>query len=372
MALLDKLKFAPQKKLLAIDGGGIRGVITLQVLARFESILREAKAEGKPNFRLADYFDYIGGTSTGAIIAAALAIGMSVAEISHFYDTGAREMFTRAGNLKRFRYMYVDEKLSALLRGVFGAETTLGSDKLKTLVMTILRNATTDSPWPLSNNPCAKYNDRSLPDCNLNLPLWQLIRASTAAPTYFPPERVRVGAQEFLSVDGGATTYNNPAFQLFLMATLDPFQLRWRTGEDKLLLVSVGTGIAPVERATLRPEDMTLLYNADRIPAALMFASSNEQDFLCRTFGNCLAGPLLDNEVGDMRGDRSFGQSKLFTYLRYNADLSEKGLLKSLGLSGIRPENVQCFDSVGHMAELKQIGRVVADTQVRVEHFSGF
>ena len=60
----------------------------------------------------------------------------------------------------------------------------------------------------------AKYNDPALEDCNLNLPLWQLVRASTAAPTYFPPEVVTVGGQVFLFVDGGITTYNNPAFQL--------------------------------------------------------------------------------------------------------------------------------------------------------------
>jgi patatin-like phospholipase len=367
----DKMKVTTQKKLLALDGGGIRGLITLQILARFERILREAKAGGNPDFRLAQYFDYIGGTSTGAIIAAALAMGMSVAEIGHFYLSNAIQMFSRAGYLQRFRYKYIDEKLSAQLKSVLGPETTLGSDKLQTLLMMVLRNATTDSPWPLSNNPCAKYNDRTLPNCNLELPLWQLIRASTAAPTYFPPELVHIGQQEFLFVDGGVTTYNNPAFQLFLMATLEPYLLKWSTGEDKLLLVSVGTGTAPLAKATLRAEDMSLLYNAGCIPSALMFASLNEQDFLCRAFGYCLSGPPLDSEIGDMKRDRSFGDSKLFTYVRYNAELSEDGL-SSLGLPGIRPDDVRSLDSIDHMEELKQIGEAVADTQVREEHFGNF
>ena len=72
-------------------------------------------------------------------------------------------------------------------------------------------------------------------DCNLDLPLWQLVRASTAAPTYFPPEVVTVGTQDFLFVDGGVTMYNNPAFQMFLMATLEPYRLQWKTGVDKML-----------------------------------------------------------------------------------------------------------------------------------------
>jgi len=47
---------------------------------------------------------------------------------------------------------------------------------------------------------------------------------------------------------------------------------------------------------------MNLLYNAGSIPSALMFASLNEQDFLCRVFGKCLSGDPLDREIGDMVG----------------------------------------------------------------------
>jgi patatin-like phospholipase/acyl hydrolase len=371
MTLSEKLALTPQKKLLALDGGGIRGVITLEVLARLESVLREKKAGGDTGFRLADYFDYIAGTSTGAIIAAGLSLGMSVADLSRFYHTSATEMFSRAGYLRRFRYKYEDEKLSAQLKEVFGPQTTLGSDRLRTLLMMVMRNATTDSPWPVCNNPYAKFNDRSLPDCNLELPLWQLIRASTAAPTYFPPELVRVGNQEFLFVDGGVTTYNNPAFQLFLMATLGPYRLKWPTGANKMLLVSIGTGTTPNASATLQSKEMNLLYNVECIPTALIFAALNEQDFLCRIFGDCLAGPPLDSEVGDMKKEGSPSGSNLFSYLRFNAELSEKGL-QQLGLSGIRPENVQMLDSIDHIEDLRRIGQAVAQTQVEPHHFDGF
>lgn len=371
MAPSDKLKPTPQKKLLALDGGGIRGVITLEVLVRLENLLRETKAGGNPDFRLADYFDYIAGTSTGAMIAAGLSLGMSVAEIRHFYHSSGKQMFSKAGYLQRIRYRYEDEKLSGLLKDVFGAQTTLGSDRLRTLLMMVMRNATTDSPWPISNNPYAKFNDRSLSGCNLELPLWQLVRASTAAPTYFPPEQVRIGKRDFLFVDGGVTTYNNPAFQLFLMATLEPYRLKWPTGTDKMLMVSIGTGTTPNVRVALQPKDMNLLYNAECIPSALIFAALNEQDFLCRVFGHCLVGDPLDSEVGDMKAQTGPVDSKLFTYLRFNAELSEEGL-KRLGLSGIRPENVQELDSIEHLHELEQIGQAVARTQLQTENFAGF
>jgi patatin-like phospholipase/acyl hydrolase len=163
--------------------------------------------------------------------------------------------------------------------------------------MMVLRNATTDSPWQLSNNPAAKYNDPVRPGCNLKLPLWQLVRASTAAPTYFPPEVIHVD-RDFIFVDGGVTMYNNPAFQLFLMATSEPYSLLWSTGEKNMLLISVGTGASANANSNLSPEEMNLIYNAGAIPSALMAAALHEQDFLCRIFGKCLAEDLLDREVG--------------------------------------------------------------------------
>ena len=206
--LQDRLHRSGPKKLLTIDGGGIRGVIALEVLLEIEKIL----ARGRSEFRLAHYFDYIAGTSTGAIIAAGLSLGLSVQALLDFYQEKGAQMFDHAFLLRRFRYKFDDRNLAAMLQDIIGADTTLGSDRLQTLLMIVLRNATTDSPWPVSNNPYAKYNDEARPDSNLKLPLWQLVRASTAAPTYFPPEVVRIGPQEFVFVDGGVTMYSNPAF----------------------------------------------------------------------------------------------------------------------------------------------------------------
>jgi patatin-like phospholipase/acyl hydrolase len=152
----------------------------------------------------------------------------------------------------------------------------------------------------VSNNPFAKYNDPNHPACNLKMPLWQLVRASTAAPTYFPPEVIDCGGKPFIFVDGGVTMYNNPAFQMFLMATVDCFWIKapppkrgWATGVDKMLIVSIGTGTSAGENFSLKPEQMNLLFNATSIPSALVYAALNEQDFLCRVFGDCVAGSPL-------------------------------------------------------------------------------
>jgi len=382
MNLIARIGQEGPKKLLAIDGGGIRGVLALEILQKIEDMLKSKS--GRADFRLADYFDYIAGTSTGGIIAAGLSIGMSVEEILAFYQEAGGQMFVKANLLRRLRYKFEDEPLAAQLKQVFEAGTTLGSEELRTLLLLVMRNASTDSPWPISNNPYAKYNDRGRPDCNLNLPLWQLIRASTAAPTYFPPEVIVLpsaapaGEQEFVFVDGGVTMYNNPAFQMFLMATLDRYwakkpEARWRPGADRMLIVSVGTGTSPDARQGLEPDEMNLLFNATTIPSALMFAALNEQDLLCRVFGDCRAGDALDREVGDLIGAIGPLQrdQKLFTYLRYNAELTREGL-DALGCRDIEPETVRQMDSIDGIPELRTVGKKVAETKVLERHFDGF
>jgi len=370
MTLSEKIRAPGPKRILALDGGGIRGILTLEILARIESLLRKQSGRGD-DFGLADYFDFIAGTSTGAIIGAALSLGMTVTDIRRFYLATGKEMFEQASVLRRFRYKYEDSKLSQKLQEVFGASTALGSDRLKTLVMLVMRNATTDSPWPVTNNPFAKFNQKDLPDCNLNIPLWQLVRASTAAPCFFPPEVVQIGKEAFIFVDGALTTYNNPAFQAFLMATVEPYNLNWPAGEDKILLVSIGTGTNPKANVDLQPSEMNILYHSAALPLALMFAALNEQDFLCRVFGKCLAGDPLDSEIGDLIGKRGPVNPKLFTYLRYNAELTYKGLAE-LGLGDIQPEEVQKIDSVENIDDLQRIGQAVAQQKVKIQDFVAF
>jgi hypothetical protein len=362
------------RKLLAVDGGGIRGVLSLQILAEIESVL--IAKSGRSDYRLADYFDYVAGTSTGGIIATGISVGMSVREIMDFYLNNGAAMFDKAGILRRLQYQYNSEPLALQLQEVFGKTTTLGAPELETLLLLVMRNATTDSPWPISNNPYAKYNDAAHSACNLHFPLWQLVRASTAAPTYFPPEVINCGGKPFVFVDGGVTMYNNPAFQMFLMATVDrywdkaPVDSRgWKTGVDDMLVVSIGTGTSPGENYSLRPEEMNLLFNATTIPSALMYAALNEQDFLCRIFGDCVAGEPIDREVDDMIASRGPLESKLFRYARYNVELTPEGL-NALGCGDVDPASVQKLDSIDALGSLQEVGKAVAAQRVKAEHFN--
>ncbi len=359
------------KRLLALDGGGIRGIFSLEILARIESRLRQGS--GNKDLILADYFDYIAGTSTGAIIATCLSWGMSVAEVQELYLTHAVEMFTPARFYRRFWNKFDAAGITNMLKLVFSEDgegkvpATLGTTKLRTLLTLVMRNHSTGSPWPVSNNPAAKFNDPAQPGCNLHLPLWQLVRASTAAPVYFPPETIDLGGKLQVFVDGGISPYNNPALLLYLMATLPCYNLGWETGVDKLLLVSVGTGRSRTGAGLLRGGQMNMLYNVGHIPAALMSSISVEQDVICRTIGLCTAGEEIDSEIGGLKNPTPAElATRKFTYMRYDHIFTpeELDLAKHESKRGFALDNLQLIPS------LQQIGARYAEEHVRSEHLA--
>ncbi len=368
-------------KILTLDGGGIRGALTLEVLVKMENLLAKATGKGT-NFRLCHFFDYIGGTSTGAIIAAALARGMAATEVLNFYKEAGPAMFDKAWILARVRHLYETKPLAEQLQHVFGKDTTLEPQHLKCLLLVVTRNVTTDSPWPISSNPRAKYNDPKRPDCNMKIPLWQLVRASTAAPIFFEPEVIqwdaKNAAKRFVFVDGGMTPYNNPSFLMYRMATLPEYNLGWKTGEKTLLLMSIGTGAAPEVDANVYSPSKNALSNLSGIPSALMYGASVDQDLNCRTVGRCVYGAPLDREIGDLipRDDNgkaiplSQDLGRGFLYARYNAELSFDGLRK-MGLSDIDPRKVSQLDSVDALEDLSRVGQKLAE-EVKLEHFGSF
>jgi hypothetical protein len=374
-------------RMLALDGGGIRGLVTLGMLERIEKLVKD-KTGGK----LCDYFEYIAGTSTGAIIAAGLSRGLTTAELIEFYTSSGKQMFDPAWLLERIKYLYTADPLKAQLQEVFGRDTNLEPDNLKCLFLAVTKNVTTDSPWPISSNPDAKYNDPARKDCNLRIPLWQLVRASTAAPVYFPPEVLQWDptdrSKTFVFVDGGVTPYNNPAFLLYRMATEPAYRLNWKKGEDKLLIISIGTGAAESLGATAARPNKNIVSTVAGLPGELMYGIQVDQDVSCRTVGRCTFGAHLDREILDlvprqvregMTLEEQYAApsvplatnlSRHFLYARYNADLSEAGL-KTLGVPQVDTANIQKMDAVGNIPILLEIGRAAAQA-ISTDHFGSF
>jgi patatin-like phospholipase/acyl hydrolase len=368
MALVDRLSSAGPKRILALDGGGIRGALTVGFLKRIEEILRER--HGRPDLLLCDYFDLIGGTSTGAIIAAALAIGMSADEVTRTYlDFGGEVFNDRAGQLGLprlglLRGRYDAEPLRRKLQEFFG-DRTLGDESIRTGLCIVTKRADTSSTWPLINHSGGRYYPR-----NRAILLRDAVRASTAAPTYFDPEGIAVGGGgEGAFVDGGVSLHNNPALLLFLVATLNGFPFHWPTGDDKLLLVSVGTGYWDQTR-NFRDIMNARLWNwASEVPAMLMDDAMWSNQLILQYLSNSPTAAAIDREVGDLDQDLLGGRAAL-SYLRFNVRLEEQPL-RELGLVDLAPRAIQLRDMsrADNRQALNTIGVEAARTMVKETYF---
>lgn len=363
----------PTRRVLALDGGGIHGLFTLEVLAELEALLGAAHGGGRASWRLCEYFDLIAGTSTGGIIAAMLAWGFPVSRVQELYLASARQIFARAPWYQRFKFKFTGDRISATLREMFkeddGSPATLGSEKLRTLLLVTMKNGTTGSAWPICNHPESRYNDRATRGAasNLDIPLWQVVRASTAAPTFFPAQEITVMGRPQQFIDGGVTPYNNPGLIAANFALLPEYGIRFPAGEDRLLLVSVGTGRREARYGSGEIQDMTLLSHAVFIIQTLMDEVSVEQDTLCRVLGRCRFGAPIDRELGDLTAPDPAAPRR-FSYIRYNYTYPAEEIA-----AACREHRCHwALDAIPLIGPIRSAGSRYAREHVRLDHFSGF
>ncbi|MEZ6022696.1 MAG: patatin-like phospholipase family protein [Hyphomonadaceae bacterium] len=250
--LRDRFRQPGPKRILALDGGGSRGLLSLGVLAQLERHLGERSGDPS-NFRLAHYFDLIGGTSTGAIIATTLALEWRVRDVVDLYFDLLPAIFEKPqvpGPLRLLMPAFKNTALTQALNKYLG-DRPLRSEDLKTGLAIHAKRIDSGSSWILVNNPDWCYFDTpgDADIANADFLLRDLVQSSAAAPTYFsdvriPIERNKRGKPTGYAYffDGGVSPNNNPALQLLLTVTEPAFGFNWATGEDNLLLWSVGTG----------------------------------------------------------------------------------------------------------------------------------
>jgi hypothetical protein len=363
------------KRILALDGGGLRGILTLGILRGVEHVLRE-RHQNDPAFRLCHYFDLIAGTSTGAIIAAALALGMSVDEVIGHYQQLGREVFRkdwfRQGII---RARYDEAALVTNLKRVFGEHRTLGDDSLRTGLLVMIKRLDTGSPWPLGNNPKGRYFRAAASArwiSNADYPLWQVVRASTAAPSYFNPETIIITQEEGKKpvvgtfVDGGVSPFNNPSLQAFMYATLCGYNVKWKATPDDLLLMSVGTGMSDPSQAPSR----IAAQGAVRALFSLMDDCASLVETTLQWMSESPTARVIDSELGDCSDD-VLGGGPLLSYLRYNTFLTPEHVQKLVpGLKDEQIAGLGAMDDPANMDALLQLGEAVGRDQVSPAHFS--
>jgi patatin-like phospholipase len=367
-ALSRRLREPGPKRLLSLDGGGIRGLVTLGYLVRIEEMLR--KRCSRADLVLSDYFDLIGGTSTGAIIASLLALGYPVGKILELYRAVGHDAFQPKkywlgpiGRMLKARFQ--EAPLEKLLKQFLG-DRTLASDDLRVGLMIVAKRADTGSVWSLINIPDQKFYAM-----NKELRLWEVVRSSTAAPTYFNPQFISdVGQGEAaVFVDGGVSMHNNPALQLLMVATLEGFGLRWPFGEENILLCSIGTGsfFKIPRRDELRGYNN--LQWAGLLISQLMNDASELNQTVLQWLSSSPNAKSIDMQIGSLSGDHP-GAVDLLHYLRYDIPLLRQSLSEvGLDYEEKRARELWEMSDVRNVADLEKVGQAAAAAQVREEHF---
>ena len=309
------------RTILSVDGGGVRGIIPLACLVRLESRL------GRP---CREIFDMAAGTSTGAVIAGGIALGVSARGLLALYRELAMEAFQRLPwwkillNLGNHRYS-VD--FIARLLTEMGADLPLNS--LPIDVMITAKNTRTGRTDFLVRDQTD--NARLWGD----LPLRDAVLASIAAPTYFPPHQARYRGEEIIWVDGGVGVAGNPCYQAAVEA-FDYSSGRYAPGETRMLSFGTGRVLHPIDAPRANILDW-----ASWVRDELLEDPADWQSYTTR---------------------REFSASGRLDFRRYQLDLSPQ-VMADLGVavpSGVDLGDIG-MDAVWAVELLEQIGRAFAD-----------
>jgi predicted acylesterase/phospholipase RssA len=294
--------------ILAIDGGGIKGVIPATFIQYIESSLK------KPSYQI---FDVIGGTSTGGIITAALTTPKkstgrpyTAEEIVSIYNhDGGKIFMAQDCKVEQCATYYADngegEGIEPYMHKMYGQEVSLASshnkmqalpgNRVKHMFTTsyIVNNSQNKASKPIRGENFGPYLfnwfDAIKRPINDNYYVWEAVRGTSAAPTYFPIANVggktstRSAAANKWVVDGG-TMSNNPA----IWGITEALRTGIASRLEDIIVISIGTGI----------------YNA----GAGVDISSNAVTGLVPKDGNWGMGPWMVEELDNLEGaDHSRG-----------------------------------------------------------------
>lgn len=311
--------------ILSIDGGGIRGIIPAAFLIEFE------KRTGKP---ICELFDLIAGTSTGGILAATLTLPNSHGKPKYSAEQVRFAYFEHGGAIFHRSMLRSVTTLGGLARPIYSPRTLelmleryLGNERLHTTLTEILVTAydmASNTPWFFKTS-FAKHH-RTPEDDPL---LTQVVRATTAAPTYFPPLMM----EGHCLVDGGVFACN-PALCAYAQAR------NMYPEEKEFLVVSLGTGLQVHNRPCSEISNWGIADWAVPISAVMLNSSSASVDYQMRA--------LVGNE----------------NYVRLQVKLDDD----ATGMDDASDKNLRRLDSLAQQAVRQQsstIGRLCRSLKKR-------
>lgn len=212
-------------RILSIDGGGMKGVIPLEVLKRIEAVT---------NKKICDIFDYVIGTSTGAIIAAAVGTGMEAESIAQKYIQDGPKIFDttiwqRLNPADRLMYpQFQTAPLKTAIEGYVG-DITLNQLPHNVGIVSTCTTMNGGKAVVFSKEKAKK--DASY----ASIKVVDAVLASTAAPTYFNPYNIQIGDKQHTFIDGGMVANAPEAIGLAQAKRMFP-------NSHEFVIVSLGTG----------------------------------------------------------------------------------------------------------------------------------
>ncbi|HEY4785696.1 MAG TPA: CBASS cGAMP-activated phospholipase [Bacteroidales bacterium] len=295
-------------KILSIDGGGIRGVFPAMFLTDLEAKL---KADGKENWQIYQNFDLICGTSTGGIIAIALALGIPAKEIFELYLEKAKDIFGNKRNSisQLFYSSHKRDVLESLIKEIF-QDVNNGKDPIlkdcKTNICIPVFDLLEGKPSVLKKDHHPRFTR------DFHIPAYKAALATAAAPVYFDPyssEYIDLygNTKQFKNkVDGGVFA-NNPTLLGIIEAQVALYQKT-----ENLRVLSLGTGYQKFSDGAHRNKwGITYWINAKRkrIIELFMQAQSQQVEHLVQ---------LLQNGI-----DKEKKENPNFIYHRINVELDD-------------------------------------------------
>jgi hypothetical protein len=362
------------RRILALDGGGVRGIVSIAFLEQIEAQLRQHS--GRSSAVLADHFHLIGGTSVGSIIATMLALGWPMAEVSKTFRSWCPQIFGRAIAFGILRSKFDADVLEDKLETTLG-DMRLDDPRLRTLLAIVTKRLDTGSPWWIvTNNPASRWWDGPGPERrNRAYKLADLVRASTAAPTVFEPKRLPIGRglPYGTFVDGAISPFNSPALAMLMMARLEGHGLNWQMGADRLKIVSVGTGIwrEPVHYGFWHRRIVALF--GSRALQGMITDTQMLNLALLQWMSRPRMAHRINAEIGDLGGDLLVHDQALFGFQRYDLEITSEEVSRLSGAdrrpSTRRLARLRSLDDPSSLDDLYQLSQKAAREQVHAGDF---
>jgi len=257
-------------KVLSIDGGGIRGIIPAIILGEMQ------KRVGR---NLWEVFDLIAGTSTGGIIA--LGIGTTGNKGQPYTPDELLKLYVDNGPAIFKKNILTPEKELILPKySPDGLERVLAEFFEATEFKTALTPLLISSYDLQTQLPFFFKSHRIAAQPNYNWPVTSIARATSAAPTFFPPLHLTKEAEDYALVDGGVFV-NNPAMAAFAEAR------HLYRGSEQFLVVSVGTGDRQDSISYAQAKEWGLLGWARQIVPVMMDSVSEAVDYQLDLMPGC-------------------------------------------------------------------------------------